>query len=185
MGELAEATQDDALIDLPVVQERQDQSNGQQDASDSDESTVQDQLLLPVNMQPDVVLPLPSLAQAPTASGYSRIDAEQFASLVEQHVERLLLSDSTQPGGTGTQAVITLKDSLFEKTSFLLTRTEQGWNLQAASLGQEGVQQLRQYTGSLVKRFAVRGLGRIEVDWATTEIASPVRRKSDAGLKDG
>ncbi|CBL45620.1 hypothetical protein HDN1F_20370 [gamma proteobacterium HdN1] len=91
------------------------------------------------------------------------LDQNQFVALVEKYAERMLMSEHIKPGEVGSQAVLFLKNSAFEKTPIMLEKTATGWLLKANGMSEDAAAKIKRYSPGLVHRFAARGLGQIDI----------------------
>lgn len=107
--------------------------------------------------------PLPQAVQA-TQTARAPVTTEEFVALIEQHVDRLLMSEKIEPGKVGSQMLITLKEPLFDQVPLMLTRTHTGWNLKSSGVSEENGNRIKRHLPRLVERFSERGLGELEVE---------------------
>lgn len=107
--------------------------------------------------------PLPQAVQA-TQTARAPVTTEEFVALIEQHVDRLLMSEKIEPGKVGSQVLITLKEPLFDQAPLMLTRTQTGWSLKSNGLSEENGMRIKRHVPRLVERFSERGLGDLEVE---------------------
>jgi hypothetical protein len=88
----------------------------------------------------------------------------QLADLIEKHVKRMLVSEGASRGGRDAQVVLQLSDGLLSGTQLSLSRSGQGWRLQADASSSRSFDAIRDCAPELARRFAARGLGTIEID---------------------
>jgi hypothetical protein len=106
------------------------------------------------------------LLETPAAAAQSAMPAPsaQLADLIEKHVKRMLVSEGATRGGRDGQVVLQLSDGLLSGTQLSLTRSGQGWRLQADANSSRSFDAIRDCAPELARRFAARGLGTIEID---------------------
>ncbi|HNR90875.1 MAG TPA: type III secretion HpaP family protein [Dokdonella sp.] len=89
--------------------------------------------------------------------------APGLTDLIERHVRRLLVSDSTAARGDA-RVMLRLSDSLLPGTDLTLTRSESGWVLRAEVNDAGSREALERCSDELVARFAKGGLGAIKLE---------------------
>ena len=86
-----------------------------------------------------------------------------LAQMLERHVRQFAVSDGGALDGDG-QVLLRLDESTLPGTDLMLTRTTDGWLLQADVRSSESFEAIRQAAGQLGERFAQRGLGTLVVE---------------------
>lgn len=100
---------------------------------------------------------------APMPTAPSPVNTEAFADLIQRHVRQMAASDSAQREGDG-QVLLRMSDATLPGTDLLLSRTADGWRLQADSRSRSSYDAIRQAAPELARRFADSNLGRLEID---------------------
>lgn len=86
-----------------------------------------------------------------------------LAQMLERHVRQLAVSEGGALHGEG-QVLLRLDESTLPGTDLMLTRTTDGWLLQAEVRSADSFDAIRQAAGQLGERFAERGLGNLVVE---------------------
>lgn len=98
-------------------------------------------------------------ASAPQAAANPAV----LAQMLERHVRQFAVSEGGTLNGEG-QVLLRLDDSTLPGTDLMLTRTADGWLLQADVRSSESFDAIRDAAGKLGERFAERGLGTLVVE---------------------
>lgn len=86
-----------------------------------------------------------------------------LARMLERHVRQFAVSEGGTLNGDG-QVLLRLDESTLPGTDLMLSRTADGWVLQADVRSAESFDAIRQAAGQLGERFAERGLGSLVVE---------------------
>lgn len=86
-----------------------------------------------------------------------------LAQMLERHVKQLAVTEGGTREGEG-QVLLRLDEGTLPGTDLMLTRTADGWLLQADVRSAESFQAIREAAGQLGERFAARGLGTLVVE---------------------
>jgi len=100
----------------------------------------------------------PPMPTAPTP-----VNTQAFADLIQRHVRQMAASDSATREGDG-QVLLRMSDATLPGTDLLLSRTADGWRLQADSRSRSSYDAIRQAAPELARRFSQNNLGHLEVD---------------------
>ncbi|MCE7031704.1 hypothetical protein LY625_03575 [Lysobacter sp. GX 14042] len=105
-------------------------------------------------------------AQAPavtTGAPPPTANPAALAQMLERHVRQLAVSEG---GATdsNSQVLLRLDEATLPGTDLMLTRTTDGWLLQADVRSAESFTAIREAAGQLGERFAARGLGNLVVE---------------------
>ncbi|MGY6555258.1 MAG: hypothetical protein ACXIUM_12145 [Wenzhouxiangella sp.] len=106
--------------------------------------------------------PSATLGGAPPAIQASLIE------LIEKHVRRILISAETERGESGQSLMLRLNDEVLRHCDLRLQRTAGGWRLEASSSDSGTVGVLSREVDRIKERFALAGLGEIDVHVAVT-----------------
>ncbi len=86
-----------------------------------------------------------------------------LARMLERHVRQFAVSEGGTLNGDG-QVLLRLDESTLPGTDLMLSRTADGWVLQADVRSAESFDAIREAAGQLGERFAQRGLGSLVVE---------------------
>lgn len=86
-----------------------------------------------------------------------------LAQMLERHVRQFAVSEGGTLNGDG-QVLLRLDEATLPGTDLMLSRTADGWVLQADVRSAESFDAIRQAAGQLGERFAERGLGTLVVE---------------------
>ena len=100
----------------------------------------------------------PAMPPTPTP-----VNTQAFAELIRRHVLQMAASDSALRDGDG-QVLLRMSDATLPGTDLLLSRTADGWRLQADSRSRSSYDAIRQAAPELARRFADSNLGHLEID---------------------
>lgn len=104
--------------------------------------------------------------QAPaiaTATPPPAANPAALAQMLERHVRQLAVTEGGARDGEG-RILLRLDESTLPGTDLMLTRTTDGWLLQADVRSSESFEAIREAAGQLGERFAARGLGNLVVE---------------------
>lgn len=105
-------------------------------------------------------------AQAPALATHAPPAAANpaaLAQMLERHVRQFAVSEGGARHGEG-QVLLRLDEATLPGTDLMLTRTVDGWLLQADVRSAESFDAIRQAAGQLGERFAERGLGNLVIE---------------------
>lgn len=86
-----------------------------------------------------------------------------LAQMLERHVRQLAVSEGGA-ADSDSQVLLRLDEATLPGTDLMLTRTTDGWLLQAEVRSAESFEAIREAAGQLGERFAARGLGKLVVE---------------------
>ncbi|WP_024891889.1 hypothetical protein [Luteimonas huabeiensis] len=92
------------------------------------------------------------------------VNANAFAELVERHVRQLAVGGGAGRDAADGQVLLRMSDATLPGTDLLLSRTETGWALKADTRSRGSYDAIREAAPELARRFAEKGLGRLEID---------------------
>lgn len=105
-------------------------------------------------------------AQAPalaTSAPQAAANPAALAQMLERHVRQFAVSEGGTLNGEG-QVLLRLDDSTLPGTDLMLSRTADGWLLQADVRSSQSFDAIREAAGKLGERFSERGLGTLVVE---------------------
>jgi type III secretion system (T3SS) protein HpaP len=137
------------------VTERQNESSG-----DAEQDLSRKRLQAQTDVAAILNAPNPQAASAVAAPAAPQAPMP-LDDLIAQYVQMLAVSD---PGKIGDpRMMLKLDPSLLPQTELYLTRAPEGWVLQANTRSPEAYRVLNDFGPALERRFAMRGLGSLQI----------------------
>lgn len=100
---------------------------------------------------------------APPPAAAPPAPAPALAELIERHVRQLLVSE-TATSARGGDVLLRMSDAALPGTDIWLRRTERGWKVRADVRSRDSYDAIVAGRERLVKRFAERGLGELDIE---------------------
>lgn len=106
---------------------------------------------------------LQSISQAPQQVAEVAAPQVALADLLERHVRRMLASEGASNQGDGSIR-LSMSDSTLPATELTLERHSEGWRLIANTGSRDAFDMVNSFAPELIKRFAERHLGELQID---------------------
>lgn len=145
--------EDRAALQATPARSPGESGRGSGDALPAAEAAAMWQAQHMAHQAPAIASPTPPPAANPAA----------LAQMLERHVRQLAVTEGGALHGEG-QVLLRLDESTLPGTDLMLTRTADGWLLQADVRSSESFEAIREAAGQLGERFAARGLGTLVVE---------------------
>lgn len=134
------------------------------DKDSSQEESMQDvdRKRLQATTEAAVMMNAPNAQPAATASAPAMTGTAHLDELIAQYVKMFAISEPN--AGGDLRVMLTLDQSILPQTELFLSRAPEGWVLQANTRSPDAFRILSEYGPALERRFALRGLGALNIE---------------------